>query len=255
MKILSINMNSFGGKTEHLMNYQYYSDRNRRYCIDWKNWAKLNKTKIWSSFKSYILRKAPDFIFVQEMLISSYEEIDFLGEMNKLGYAYVEECLPKMGNYSLTMAFYKGERPKYVESPGNYRKNRTVICKDKDSGVFLFGTHFPYDSDERFLAYMDEFIQSMLSEDLLLIGDLNANDSTRGNKKMVNNILNEGSMIDLWTAAGNAEDTPTEAHGRLDYAIASLSFAKKVNNNIEIDPFPMKSGMTDHAALMVDVLK
>lgn len=67
-------------------------------------------------------------------------------------------------------------------------------------------------------------------------------------------MLDKGA-IDLWIAAGNDENTPTEAkhQGRLDYAIASPSLARKVQN-IEIDPFPMDTGITDHAAIMVDIV-
>ena len=87
----------------------------------------------------------------------------------------------------------------------------------------------------------------------MLIGDLNANDPERGNKKMVNKLLEKGA-VDIWIAAGNNEDTPTEAKysGRLDYAIASPLLARKIQN-IEIDPYPMESDMTDHAAIIVDI--
>ena len=89
--------------------------------------------------------------------------------------------------------------------------------------------------------------------EILLIRDLNANDPERGNKKMVNELIKEGA-VDLWVEDGNDEDTPTEAKhsGRLDYAIASPLLAKKIKN-IEIDPYPMESSMTDHAAIIVDI--
>lgn len=253
-KVLSINMNSFGGRDRHLMDCQYYNREYGQYRIDWEKWAQIDKTGTWKSFQDYIRSRKPDFLFVQEMLISRYEEIDFLGEMKESGYRYVEEGLPERGNYSLTMAFYRGERPKYIPSPGNYRGNRTVICQD--AGALLCGTHFPYESDQKFLRCMDQFLQSRKGEDLLLIGDLNANDPTRGNKQLVNALLEEGVMIDLWTAAGHSEAVPTEAkyHGRLDYALASRSLAGKVQS-VEIDPFPMESGMTDHAAVIVDLLR
>ncbi|WP_461822560.1 hypothetical protein, partial [Blautia stercoris] len=92
-----------------------------------------------------------------------------------------------------------------------------------------------------------------LNGDFLLVGDLNANDQTRGNKKMINRLLDKGA-VDLWVMFGNDENTPTEAQyqGRLDYAIASPSLAKKVKN-IEIDPFLMNAGVTDHAAIIVDI--
>lgn len=246
-RILSINVNSFGGRDKHLMNHQTREKR-----IDWKGWSQIDKSKEWLSFTDYIMRIKPDIVFVEEMLVSCYERINYLYEMANLGYSYFAESLPDSGNYSLTMAFYKeGERPEYVASPGNYRQNRTVICHA--GGILLIGSHFPYESDAIFLTHVYDFIQSNQEGNLLLIGDLNANDPNRGNKKTVNKLLENG-MIDLWTAAGRPGDTPTEVKygGRLDYAIASQSLAKNVQN-IEIDPFPMESGMTDHAAVIVDI--
>ena len=103
------------------------------------------------------------------------------------------------------------------------------------------------------LNHMENFVVSYLKDDFLLVGDLNVNDQTKGNKKMINRLLDKGA-VDLWIAAGNDENTPTEAQyqGRLDYAIASPSLASKIEN-IEIDPFLMNAGITDHAAVIVDI--
>ena len=81
-----------------------------------------------------------------------------------------------------------------------------------------------------------------------------ANDPSSGNKIMVNSLIEEGA-VDLWIAAGGKEDTPTEAQysGRLDYAISSPSLAKKVEK-IEIDSYPMDANLTDHAAIIVDIV-
>lgn len=49
-----------------------------------------------------------------------------------------------------------------------------------------------------------------------MIGDLNASDPTKENKKMVNKLLEAGA-VDLWTAAGNDENTPTEAKYQEDW--------------------------------------
>lgn len=252
-RIMAINANNMGGKTRHLMTHRYFNNRDKKYHIDWRYWAKhVDKTETWNSLKKYILKKRPDILVVEEMLVSSYEIIDFIGELAEMGYSYLEECLPERGNYSLTMTFFREGNPEYVSSPGKYRENRSVICKDDE--LLICGSHFPCESDEVFLKHMGDFVIAHLGEDFLLIGDLNANDPTRGNKQMVNKLLNEGA-VDLWTAAGNYEHTPTEAQyqGRLDYAIASPSLAKKVEN-IEIDPFLMDAGITDHAAIIVDIV-
>lgn len=252
-RIMSVNINDLGGKTRHLMNHRYFNNRDRRSHIDWEYWAThIDKTKVWEGLKRYIERKNPDLLILEEMLISCYERIDFIAELEEMGYNFVEESLPERGNYSLTMTFYKEGNPEYLNSPGNYRENRSVICKY--GNTMICGSHFPCESDEVFLMHMWDFVIAHLGEDFLLIGDLNANDPTRGNKQMISRILDEGA-VDLWTAAGNDEHTPTEAQyqGRLDYAIASPSLAKKVEN-IEIDPFLMNEGITDHAAVIVDIV-
>ncbi len=130
-RIMAINVNDFGGKSRHLMNHRYFNNRDRKYHIDWKYWArKIDKTETWKKLKEYLLDKNPNILIVEEMLISCYENIDFIGKLEEMGYSYVEESLPERGNYSLTMAFYRNSNPEYIASPNNYRENRSVICKD-----------------------------------------------------------------------------------------------------------------------------
>lgn len=42
-RIMSINMNDFGGKSEHLMTHRYFNNRDRNYHIDWEYLAKQVK--------------------------------------------------------------------------------------------------------------------------------------------------------------------------------------------------------------------
>lgn len=253
-RIISLNVNDLGGVNNHLMNHRYFNNRDRKYHIDWKYWARhIEKKAVWDSLKEYIKDKNPDVLVLQEMLVSCYEAKDYVGELVEMGYLYINDSLPERGNYSITLIFFKGEHPEYLESPGDgYRGNRSVVYKWND--LLLCGSHFPPESDEVFLDHMSEFIINNLDKNFMLIGDLNANDPNKGNKQVVNKLLDYGA-VELWTAAGNPEDTPTEVkyHGRLDYAIVSPSLAKRVEN-IELDSFPMDSGMTDHAAVIVDIL-
>lgn len=251
-RIMSLNVNDFGGKTSHLMNYRYLNENDKKYYIDWKAWAKIDKTKTWEKLKAYIEKKKPDLMFLEEMLVSRSESIDFIGDLEKMGYSYVDECLPKSGNYSLTMAFYKNgnSNPEYINSPGSYRENRSVVCRYDD--ILICGSHFPFDSDEVFLKHMSEYADKNLNDDFLLIGDLNASDPEKANRKMVNELLEKGA-VDIWIAHGN-KDMPTEARsrGRLDYAIASPSLANRIVT-IDIDLSTMNGGITDHAAVIVDI--
>ena len=256
-RVLSLNVNDFGGKTDHLMEHQYHNRRYNRDCIDWIYWANnVPKTETWNKLKEYINSKEPDILIFEEMLVSCNEkEIDFFGELKDMGYPCLEGCIPRKGNFSLTALFFKSGNPTptYISFPWDHRANRGVICEYDE--ILICGTHFPSEADKLFLENMGKFLEPNLKKDLLLIGDLNANDPKKGNKMFVNNLLKKGAE-DLWIAANNAEDTPTEAQyqGRLDYAIASPSLAKKVER-IEIDPYVMDKGVTDHAAIIVDIVK
>ncbi len=254
-RFMALNINDMGGIGNHLMAHRFFSKVDGRSHINWKYWSKnIRKREIWDAVKEYIAEKNPDAFWLQEMLVSSYEEIDFIGEIEEMGYHFADESLPKEGNCSITMGFYRGEKPEYLESPGNgYRKNRSVIYSWSD--LLTCGSHFPYESDAEFLKHMKGFVEDNLEKDFLLIGDANANNPKRGNKQMLNEVISEGA-VDLWTAAGNPEDTPTVARigVRLDYAIASPSLAKKVVN-VELDSYPMDEGLTDHAAVIVDIRK
>lgn len=98
MRIMSINMNDFGGKNKHLMNYRYFSNRDQSRHIDWKQWSRHDKTENWRKLKKYILKKNPDIFFVEEMLISCFEEINFIEELKAIGYCYIYESLPERRN-------------------------------------------------------------------------------------------------------------------------------------------------------------
>ena len=67
-RILSVNINDFGGKTGHLMNHRYFNNLDRRNHIDWKYWAKqFDKTEVWEGWKHYIERKNPDILILEEI--------------------------------------------------------------------------------------------------------------------------------------------------------------------------------------------
>ena len=252
-KVMAININDLGGISDHLMDHKYHNC-NRNY-IDWKYWAEqVDKSATWNAFKDYILKKKPDILVIQEMLVSRYENIDFISELDDLGYTYLKGCLPENdGNYSLTITFYNRDcdAPEYLNFPNDSRRYRSVVSKL--GNLIICGSHFPPESDLVFLKRMYQFVLSYQDKNFLLIGDLNASNPTMGNWQLISNLLKKG-FIDLWTAAGNDEHTPTEAQygGRLDLAIASPSLAKKVEH-IEIDSTPMKYGITDHSAVIVDI--
>lgn len=252
MRILSINMNDFGGTNNHLLEHKTYNAWTDRECIDWKYWSSIDKRNVFELFLNYLSEIEPNILIINEMIVSSLEEIDFISKIRERGYLYFDECIPKGGKYSFTMMFYKNIECTLLESPNKgYKENRTIQYSCE--GIRIIGTHFPPESNTTFLKAIDNFCTANINEKVIIMGDLNANDPTRGNKQMVEKMIAYGYR-DVWIQRGNPSNTPTEIKygGRLDYVISSNSIYDEITN-IKIDPKTMESGMTDHAALIIDL--
>ncbi|EDO57759.1 endonuclease/exonuclease/phosphatase family protein [Clostridium sp. L2-50] len=252
MRILSININDFGGLENHLMEHKKYNAWVGRECIDWKYWSAIDKDVVFNKFLNYIEDKQPDVLIVNEMIVSPLERIDFISKIEEMGFSYFDETIPS-GKYSFTMMFYKNMKCTLFASPNSgYRENRSILYFVE--GIYVNGTHFPQESDTKFLNAVEMFCKARKNDKVIIIGDLNANDVSRGNKQLVERLKTYG-YEDVWVQKGNPDDTVTEAkyRGRLDYAIASEAVYASISN-MEIDPMPMDCGMTDHAAVIIDVV-
>lgn len=53
MRILSININDFGGLENHLMEHKKYNAWVGRECIDWKYWSTIDKEGVTSLIYHY----------------------------------------------------------------------------------------------------------------------------------------------------------------------------------------------------------
>lgn len=89
MRIMAINVNDLGGKNDQLMKHRYFSNRDQNWYIDWEYWSRLDKTERWRKLKEYIQKKSPDIFFVEEMLVSCFEKINFITELKEMGYRYI----------------------------------------------------------------------------------------------------------------------------------------------------------------------
>lgn len=251
MRILSININDFGGLENHLMEHKIFNAWLGRECIDWKFWSTIDKEEVVNKFLKYIKDKQPDVLIVNEMIVSPLERIDFIAKIKEIGFSAFDETIPS-GKYSFTMMFYKNVKCSLLTSPNSgYRENRSILYLVE--GIRINGTHFPQESDIKFLNSVEQFCKTRKNDKVIIIGDLNANDVSRGNKQLVESLTAHGYK-DVWVQMGNPVDTATEARyrGRLDYALASEVIYEFISN-IEIDSMPMECGMTDHAAVILDV--
>ena len=81
MRILSININDFGGLENHLMEHKKYNAWVGRECIDWKYWSAIDKDVVFNKFLNYIEDKQPDVLIVNEMIVGPLERIDFISKI------------------------------------------------------------------------------------------------------------------------------------------------------------------------------
>lgn len=251
MRLLSININDFGGGKEHLMKHKKYNAWLGRECIDWKYWSSIDKKSCFDMFIRYINEKNPDILIINEMIVCPIEGTDSISKIKEQGFLCFDENIPNRKS-SFTMMFYRNVECALLPSPNaGYRDNRSILYST--NGIYINGTHFPQESDAKFLQAVEKYSKEHKDIKLIIMGDLNANDPTRGNKKLVEKLISDGYK-DVWVQMGNPSDTPTELmyKGRLDYVIASKNVYDLISN-MEIDSYTMNSGMTDHAALIVDL--
>ena len=136
------------------------------------------------------------------MIVSPLERIDFISKIGEMGFSYFDETIPS-GKYSFTMMFYKNMKCTLFASPNSgYRENRSILYFVE--GIYVNGTHFPQESDTKFLNAVEMFCKARKNDKVIIIGDLNANDVSRGNKQLVERLKTYG-YVDVWVQKGNPE--------------------------------------------------
>ncbi len=156
-EFLSININDFGGLENHLMEHKKYNAWVGRECIDWKYWSAIDKDVVFNKFLNYIEDKQPDVLIVNEMIVSPLERIDFISKIEEMGFSYFLMKQYRAEKYSFTMMFYKNMKCTLFASPNSgYRENRSILYFVE--GIYVNGTHFPQESDTKFLNAVEMFL-------------------------------------------------------------------------------------------------
>lgn len=249
MKIISLNINDFGGIQNHLMNYRKVNGNGKK-VIDWSEWKKIDKSDVLNGLIEFVNKQEPTILILQEFEQNNSEEsFKFVQKMNEMGYTLVGR-IPKF-KVSMTVMFIKTDFPyELIESP---HKRYARSCSIKTGEFIIYGTHVPPKYDATYWEELIGFYTRWKEKKVILIGDFNTFKEDTNNKKKYNELINEGG-VDVWMELGNPNETPTEKKygGRLDYVIVSSQSFDNVQS-MNIDSEIMRDGISDHAALILEI--
>lgn len=257
MKILSININNFGGLTPKPLPKDYKLSFEK---VDWKAWNRaVNKwrneidwDKNISKLIEYLKNKDIDIIVFQEFDINSVAGKNFSEELEKLSYKIVYpnnyfESDFKKGNKSITVMFIRVDYEVLHYNFSETMRNIEVKVGDR---IFI-GVHIPL-GDEKFWDSMIKLYKIKKEDKLLIIGDMNVYDLGTMQKEKFIKLLSLGA-VDAWVEKKNSQDWPTANTGRrIDYAIMTPSLYSELID-IVIDDTLRNNCVTDHSAIMVEV--
>ncbi len=219
MTIISLNINNFGGATNHLACYKKYNYINQ-YVINWDRWRDENEKfqySIIDKIKKMISDKKPAVVIFQEYeLNNSKGPMVFIEYMKSKGYQ-VMGVIPKF-KASITLFFVKNTNPKEVKIPIIEIRRNELSARDyaiKYGGYIIYGTHVPYQDGPRAEFWDDilRFYDAHNNEKVILLGDFNTFDKSTPAYQKYQKLLNKGA-IDLWLEQGGNNNTATELHGK-----------------------------------------
>ena len=234
MKIISLNVNNFGGsnakkpiiddyKVQGEVDWPFYHYEVERY--------QNHPNRIHTALKlSEKLRSiSPDMMVLQEFDYHAPAGVEFRMSMAHAGY---REVLPdardtiESGRYSITVMFIKKTHTCIsVATPseigGFYR-----WCEIQYRNIVIIGIHIPYKNSKIYWDALRQKSKAYAGKELIIIGDLNAadNPTTVLGEEMLNsrNKLLAAGMKDVWIARGGSEKAYTYLYfTRIDYALAT----------------------------------
>lgn len=251
--VLSLNINDFGGINHHLMEYKRLNWKGDE-VTDWDTWKKcVDKKGTCNAILHYIKKLNPSILVLQEFEVNnSVESKQFANQLCNDSY----EMISNMPKYkaSITAVFAKSVikskcKFEFLDNP-NTLDGRS--CAFQVNDIIIYGTHVPPKGDTRIQTFWGEiktFYKKYADKKMLLIGDFNT--INEGNRELYNDLLHVGGC-DIWLQKGYEDSRPTCGDKRIDIAIASPNLLPLVTD-ITICPSLLYKGITDHAALIVDI--
>lgn len=252
MKVLSLNINNFGG-----------IDSYKPLLKDYDNWLDFRKAVIsWRDSKEHyrnaccilnlIREKNPDIVFLQEFDVTSDTSLKFINSMRILGYIkkYPDNNATDSikGIKSITIMFTK-LRNIVVRSNKDLVAGSLKWVNLEVDDTLISGVHFNYNME--YWDALERFYLVNKGRKVLVIGDLNVHMKDTDRREGLDRVLSLG-LIDTWTYLGGSDKVATCGTGaRLDYALASRKLIDDLS--IEIDDSPIKYRFSDHNALIVEI--
>lgn len=242
MKILSLNINNFGG----FKCKEKYKKDNK-----YNEWCTHDKTSEATEIFAYIQQEKPVIAILHEFEMNAKTAKEFIQSMNLIGYEIVPTEKHIYKDPSVTIMFVRKEL--LYSKLDNPHKEKSLRANAIKTGDFIvYGIHIPtvYDSD--FWEEIIGFYKKHEAEKLVIIGDYNVYDIGTDQKKKFLELLSLNAK-DAWLEKGYSNSIKTHIKGRrLDYAIMTPSLFECLID-IRIDPFLMNNENTDHAALIIEI--
>lgn len=252
MKVLSLNINNFGGRDSYKPLLKDYNNslEFRKAVISWRDSS--NHYKNASCVLNLIREKNPDIVFLQEFDVTSDTSSKFIKSMRILGYIekYPDNNATDSikGTKSITIMFTK-LRNIVVRSNKDLVAESLKWVNLEVGDILISGVHSNYDME--YWDALERFYLSNKDRKLLVIGDLNVHIKGTDRREGLDRVLSLG-LIDTWTYLGGSDKIATCYTGaRLDYALSSRKLVD--NLSIEIDDSSIKNYFSDHNALIVEV--
>lgn len=279
MKIVSFNINSFGGDGEtfeEIKKYRCNGNYNEA-LIEW------DKKTSYKPILELLDCVNADVVVLQEYYINSDVASKFEEEMRKENRKYSLHCNHVDKKRPLhTVVFCRDE---ICDEKQFFYTGRIYIFKYND--YIIIGAHMPFnpkDDKNSVLSIEDKerakkvkkrakeveneweriekYLRRNKDKKCILIGDLNVYDKNTSQYGCFKRLFdNEVGMRDLWVENGNSENTPTEKEykGRLDYALVTPGLFNENKCNITMVPeldeefIAHNWSVSDHRMLIVEI--
>lgn len=255
MKILSVNVNNFGGTNDKPLLKDYKLPNGQ---IDFRIWNQAvdewrisNKICIQKNVNAIAnLAKDFDIIFLHEVDTNCLSWIDLLEKMStqyewKLANG-MDKSEYQKGRKCISCVFIKkGIEFKY-ENKNILDKQRNIEIKVGDTHII--GLHMSYDIAD-WNSLISKF-NELKKEKFLIIGDLNVFNEGTDRREKFDELINAGA-IDIWLEQGECNDVPTaNTNQRIDYALSTRKLYEKGLYEVILN-FVRLGNFTDHAAIAV----
>ena len=259
MKIISLNVNNFGGINSKPRPDEYKESDGtiiwNSFNSDVEQWQDVNKNFILYNLEKITqLIKNYEVVILQEVDTNciSFEELNQECIKNNFEIVFPNGYNKKVfqkGHNSITCMLIK-KYIKYEINKNNFSNKKYKNVDINIGNVRILGVHIPKGDLDYWNALINE-VKNCTTDKLLVMGDLNVYDCGTKQKAKYLELLRDHNMIDSWTAMGNEMDRATCNTGKIiDYALVNPELANCIYNAQIIDT-PRNYGYTDHSAIVV----